>query len=97
VTLLETKGLSINFGELWAVNNIDFQIAENETIGLIGPNGSGKTTFFNLISMIYKPTKGSIFLQGRGCYQPVASSGPGKRHIQNISEQQASLESLSSR
>lgn len=64
MTLLETKGLSINFGELWAVNNIDFQIAENETIGLIGPNGSGKTTFFNLISMIYKPTKGSIFLKG---------------------------------
>lgn len=62
--LLETKELSINFGDLWAVNNIDFAIAESEIIGLIGPNGSGKTTFFNLISMIYKPTRGKIFFKG---------------------------------
>ncbi len=65
MTLLETKGLSINFGDLWAVNNIDFHVSENETIGLIGPNGSGKTTFFNLISMIYKPTRGSIHFKGQ--------------------------------
>ncbi len=65
MTLLETKGLSINFGELWAVDTIDFHINENETIGLIGPNGSGKTTFFNLVSMIYKPSRGTIHFKGQ--------------------------------
>ncbi len=50
--LLETIELTIHFGGLAAVNKVDFHIDEGEVIGLIGPNGSGKTTFFNL--MIYR-------------------------------------------
>ncbi|MBM4339476.1 MAG: ABC transporter ATP-binding protein [Deltaproteobacteria bacterium] len=58
--LLETKKLTIRFGGLAAVNEMDFIIDHGETIGLIGPNGSGKTTFFNLLTGIYKPTEGEI-------------------------------------
>lgn len=62
--LLKTKDLSINFGGLWAVKDVDFKIHKGEVVGLIGPNGSGKTTFLNLISGIYAPTKGCTHLAG---------------------------------
>lgn len=58
--LLETEQLTIFFGGLAAVNDVDFYIDESEAVGLIGPNGSGKTTFFNLLTGIYRPTKGRI-------------------------------------
>ncbi len=58
--LLETKELTIRFGGLTAVNEVDLSIDPGEAVGLIGPNGSGKTTFFNLLTGIYKPTRGQI-------------------------------------
>ena len=64
-TVLETKGLGIQFGGLKAVNDVNFHIDKGELIGLIGPNGAGKTTIFNLITGIYMPTSGSYFLCGK--------------------------------
>ena len=64
MALLETKGLSVAFGGLWAVNGVDFQMEAGDVVGLIGPNGSGKTTFLNLISGLYRSTKGAILLNG---------------------------------
>jgi len=64
MTLLETNKISINFGGLWAVKDVDFSIDSQEIVGLIGPNGSGKTTFLNLISGIYQATAGQAFLNG---------------------------------
>ncbi len=63
--LLETEKLTILFGGLAAVNEVDFHIEAGETVGLIGPNGSGKTTFFNLLTGIYKPTGGEVQYQGK--------------------------------
>jgi len=62
--LLETQNLTIQFGGLTAINEVAFHMAQGEVIGLIGPNGSGKTTFFNLITGIYRPTSGSILFKG---------------------------------
>ena len=62
--ILKTEKISINFGGLVAVKDVDFSVKEGEIVGLIGPNGSGKTTFFNLITGIYKPTSGNIFFDG---------------------------------
>jgi ABC-type branched-subunit amino acid transport system ATPase component len=62
--LLETTQLTIHFGGLAAVNEVDFRIDEEEVVGLIGPNGSGKTTFFNLLTGIYRPTGGQIKYNG---------------------------------
>ncbi len=64
MALLETKQVSINFGGLWAVKDVDFSIEPGEIVGLIGPNGSGKTTFLNIISGIYQATKGRTYLKG---------------------------------
>ena len=62
--VLEARGLRKHFGGLIAVNQVDFRIGQNETVGIIGPNGSGKTTFFNLLSGLFPPTAGTIFLFG---------------------------------
>jgi branched-chain amino acid transport system ATP-binding protein len=59
--ILVAEGLSKHFGGLIAVNKVKFAINEGETAGIIGPNGSGKTTFFNLISGFFPPTEGRIF------------------------------------
>jgi branched-chain amino acid transport system ATP-binding protein len=62
--LLELKNLTIKFGGLVAVNNLNLAVQEGEVLGIIGPNGAGKTTVFNLICGVYKPTKGEILLTG---------------------------------
>lgn len=65
MTLIDVRGLRMTFGGLVALDNIDVTIEEGETIGLIGPNGSGKTTFFNCLTGIYTPVDGQI-LWGEG-------------------------------
>jgi len=62
--ILKIEKLGINFGGLAALKDINFSVKEGEIVGLIGPNGSGKTTFFNLITGIYQPTSGNIFFHG---------------------------------
>ena len=62
--MLCCEALTIRFGGLAAIDNLDFQVTAGNIHGLIGPNGSGKTTLFNLISGIYKPTSGSIVFEG---------------------------------
>ena len=62
--LLETNELSKQFYKLVAVNRLDFQVEKGEMVGLIGPNGSGKTTFFNCVTHIYAPTSGRVFFKG---------------------------------
>lgn len=65
MSLLITKNLGIDFGGLTAVNNFNFEINDGEIVGLIGPNGAGKTTVFNLLTKVYKPTRGSITLKDK--------------------------------
>ncbi len=63
--LLETQNLKKHFGGLKAVDGVDFKVNEGGLISIIGPNGEGKTTFFNLISGTLRPTAGKIFFRGR--------------------------------
>jgi branched-chain amino acid transport system ATP-binding protein len=65
VALLELRGLGKNFGSNVAVSAIDMRIEDGEIRGLIGPNGSGKTTVFNVISGFLKPTRGNVAWQGQ--------------------------------
>lgn len=62
---LETKDLTKDFGGLRAVNSLNLGISSREILGLIGPNGSGKTTSVNLISGIYKPSAGQVMFKGQ--------------------------------
>ncbi len=63
-SILEAKGLTICFGGLMAVNDVNLVQSEGEILALIGPNGAGKTTLFNLLTGVYQPTHGKIFFQG---------------------------------
>jgi branched-chain amino acid transport system ATP-binding protein len=63
--LLETKGLTKNFGGLAAVSHLDIHINKGEVVGLIGPNGAGKTTTFNLITGVLSPTTGKVIFDGK--------------------------------
>ena len=62
--ILETTGLTKLFGGLSAVDRLDLRVEEGEIMGLIGPNGSGKTTALNLITGFLKPTGGSVTYRG---------------------------------
>ena len=64
MSLLEVKNLSIMFGGLCAVDDFNLSVEKGELIAIIGPNGAGKTTVFNLLTGIYKPTTGTITLEG---------------------------------
>lgn len=64
-TVLLTENLSITFGGLKAVGDVNLKIKKGELYGLIGPNGAGKTTVFNLLTGMYKPTCGKFFLCGK--------------------------------
>ena len=61
----EVRDVRRTFGGLVAVNELSFAIAAGTIVSMIGPNGAGKSTVFNLITGIYKPTSGSIALEGR--------------------------------
>jgi len=61
MSLFEVKDLTMKFGGLVAVNRVNFKIENGDILGLIGPNGSGKTTIFNIITGLYNPTFGKVF------------------------------------
>jgi branched-chain amino acid transport system ATP-binding protein len=63
-SVLSVKGVTKRFGGLVAVDNLSFEVSEHEVMGIIGPNGSGKTTVMNMISGVFKPSMGSISVKG---------------------------------
>lgn len=84
---LKVENISIRFRGLKAVDDVSFEVAKNSIFSIIGPNGSGKTTIFNMISGIYKPNSGAIFFNGENLvgYRPdqIAKTGMA-RTFQNI-------------
>lgn len=62
--LLITESLSVRFGGLRALSNVNFAVMPGETRAIIGPNGAGKSTFFNCLTGVLRPTSGSIRLDG---------------------------------
>ena len=63
--MLRLEGLTKDFGGLRAVNKVTFEVGQGCIFGLIGPNGSGKTTVFNLITGFLQPSAGQVFFKGQ--------------------------------
>ena len=64
--LLETRGLTMDFGGLRAIDCVSLEVRAGEIVALIGPNGAGKTTFFNCVTGIYTPTGGDVLVYPPG-------------------------------
>ena len=62
---IHIKNLSKKFNQIYAVNNINFSISTNKTVGLLGPNGCGKTTSIGMMLGLIKPTSGDIIIQNK--------------------------------
>jgi len=63
--LLEVRGLSLSFGGLRVLDDLDVVVGEREIVSVIGPNGAGKTTLFNVVTGIYPPDEGEILFEAR--------------------------------
>ncbi|GAN77296.1 ABC transporter ATP-binding protein [Acidisphaera rubrifaciens] len=89
VPLLEARGMTMRFGGVTAVNNVDFVLGEVELRCLIGPNGAGKSTFFKMLTGQLTPTAGTVRFRGEditGAYpHQVARRGVGiKTQVPNV-------------
>jgi branched-chain amino acid transport system ATP-binding protein len=87
MTHFKVENLSISFGGIKAVASANFEVEKNSIFSIIGPNGSGKTTIFNMISGIYKPDSGKILLDDENLvgYRPDRIARKGiARTFQNI-------------
>ena len=62
--ILRLENITMQFGGVIAVNNMNLEVNEGEIVSLIGPNGAGKTTAFNVITGVYQPTNGAVWYQG---------------------------------
>lgn len=65
---IQLKGITKTFGSVVANNNVDLDLKQGEILALLGENGSGKTTLMNMLSGIYRPDKGQIFIDGQKVY-----------------------------
>ncbi len=72
MSLLEARALTKTFGGVVALDRLDLAVERNEILGLIGPNGSGKTTFFNVVTGIYGADHGDISFDGA----PITTASP---------------------
>ena len=63
--VLELKNITMKFGGVTALNEVNLVVKKGEILALIGPNGAGKTTVFNVITGVYKPTSGDVVFQGQ--------------------------------
>ncbi len=97
--LLETRGLTIRFGGVTAVDNVDFLLKEAELRCLIGPNGAGKSTFFKLLTGQLQPTEGHVHLRGEDISgalpHQIARQGVGiKTQVPNVFNAMTAYENL---
>jgi len=87
MSLLKVHSLTVQFGGIKALTEIDFEMEEQEILSIIGPNGAGKTTLFNCVSGVYRPTRGDVLFAGESLLglspDRIAQRGIG-RTFQNI-------------
>ena len=84
--ILETLGVTKQFGGLTAVNDVSFAIPRRSIVSIIGPNGAGKTTFFNILTGLYKPTTGHDRVRRQERHRRPAGQDHGAGHGADVPE-----------
>ncbi|MGH8430451.1 MAG: ABC transporter ATP-binding protein [Solimonas sp.] len=97
--VLRTEGLTIRFGGLTALDNVNVEVKRDEVRAIIGPNGAGKSTFFNCLTGVLRPTSGRILFNGRNIAglppNRVSQLGIGRSYqITNILPNATTLENV---
>lgn len=69
--VLKVENVTMQFGGVVAVDNLNLEVNKGEIVALIGPNGAGKTTAFNVITGVYQPTNGAVWFQGRRLWRTI--------------------------
>ena len=87
--VLRGESLVKEFGGLVAVNDVSIEIPEHSIVSIIGPNGAGKTTLFNMLTGLYKPTRGRMWFDGRDITRSRPDVITGARRRPHISEHPA--------
>ena len=67
--VLKVENVTMQFGGVIAVDNMNLEVDKGEIVSLIGPNGAGKTTAFNVITGVYAPTNGAVYYKGNKIIQ----------------------------
>jgi len=75
--VLNLEHLTLSFGGLRAISELDLQVADREVVSVIGPNGAGKTTVFNVITGIYEPSSGMSASRGSRSPESSLTASPG--------------------
>ncbi|HAX51644.1 sugar ABC transporter ATP-binding protein [Muricomes intestini] len=91
--LLEAKNITKNFGLTQALKNVSINIERGEIIGLIGENGSGKSTFSSVLSGVYSPTEGKMYLNGEE-YHPINTLDAQNQGISMIAQEMGTLSGI---
>jgi branched-chain amino acid transport system ATP-binding protein len=85
--VLEARGLTLTFGAVTAFADVDLEVGDGELFAVIGPNGAGKTSLFNVISRVYRPTRGTVRYRGDDLLRHRRSDMPSlgiARSFQNL-------------
>ncbi|MGA8306483.1 MAG: ATP-binding cassette domain-containing protein, partial [Candidatus Acidiferrales bacterium] len=80
MSAIEVEHLTKKFGDLVAVNDVSFQVAEQEIFGLLGPNGAGKTTLIRMMTTLTPPTSGTARIAGHD----IRTDADGVRHALGV-------------
>ena len=83
---LEIKNLTLEFGGIVALQQVDMKVRKGEIHAVIGPNGAGKTSLFNCISGVYKPSEGDILFEGNSILNKKPHQNSELWHCQDFSK-----------
>ena len=96
MSVLRTEHMTMRFGGVTAVDDLNMHVEKGEIVAIIGPNGAGKTTAFNQITGVYTPTEGKVFFEPVGKDQEIDITGKRPDQIVSLGIARTSRTSASS-
>jgi len=77
MNIIEARGIGKEFGGVWVLRNVDFDLRKGEIHALVGENGAGKSTFIKMLSGVYSRSEGKVFVNGEVCLMRGKKIRPG--------------------
>jgi len=87
--LIQMENIRKSFGEVVALDEVDFEVGDNEVVGLVGDNGAGKSTLIKILSGVFPPDEGEVFIRGKKVEGGYSVSGAHKLRIETVYQESA--------